>query len=133
MSFHFLYLTVSYIIECSIGIEQGWPTQLHHWANIFVPILKRAAKLLLMANSNYFTSFSSNFFRHLNKIDLPRKIVPPLKKEVQLDNSKRAAEACQVGRVLDTPGIELTPRNTIVRLYACIKGYGFIHVWFICF
>ena len=47
----------------SIGnsVEQGWPTQLHHWANISAPILKRATKLLLMTNSHYFTSFSSNF------------------------------------------------------------------------
>ena len=29
------------------------------------PILKRAAKLLLMTNSHYFTSFSSNFFDDL--------------------------------------------------------------------
>ena len=83
-------------------ITQGWPTQLHHWANISAPILKRAAKLLLMTNSHYFTSFSSNFLmiffenlifyplcytcqkpippkclRHLNKINIPRKMFPP--------------------------------------------------------
>ena len=103
-------------------LEQGWPTQLQHWANISAPILKRAAKLLLMTNSHYFASFSSNFlmtffenlifpplylpkaylpkfFRHLNKIDLPRKIFPPLKKELNLTIVKRAAQACQVGRM----------------------------------
>ena len=44
------------------SLDQEWPTQLHHWANISDPILKRAAKLLLMTNSHHFTSFSSNFF-----------------------------------------------------------------------
>ena len=50
-------------------------------------------------------------FRHLNKIDLPEKfslpknIFPPLKKELNLTIAKRAAQACQVGRVLDTPGL----------------------------
>ena len=92
---------------------QGWSKQLHHWANISTPILKRAAKQLLMTNSHYFTSFSANFFdvlflrtsyfprytcqkpippkffRNLNKIDLPRKIFPPIRKGVKLDNSKK--------------------------------------------
>ena len=48
------------------GLNQGWPTQLHYWANIFVPTFKRATKLL-MTNLQYFTftSFSSNFFDDL--------------------------------------------------------------------
>ena len=82
-----------------------------------------------MTNSHYFTSFSSiffddlffenlvfpplylpkayppKFFQHLNKIDLPRKIFPPLEKELNLTMVKRAAQACQVGRVLDTPDL----------------------------
>ena len=47
------------------SLYQGWPTQLHNWANISAPILKRAAKLLLMTDSHYFTLFSSNFFDDL--------------------------------------------------------------------
>ena len=43
---------------------------------------------------------------HLSKIDLPRKIFPPFKKELNLTIAKRAAQACQVGRVLDTPGLD---------------------------
>ena len=46
------------------GLGQGWPTQLHHWDNIFVSILKRAAKLPI-ANSQHFTSFAPNFFDDL--------------------------------------------------------------------
>ena len=48
----------------SRSLDQGWPTQLHHWANIFVSILKRAAKLVI-TNSQFFTSFAPNFFDDL--------------------------------------------------------------------
>ena len=51
-------------ISAYYTLEQGWPRQLYHWAIIFVPIFKRAAKLF-MTNSQYFTSFSSNFFANL--------------------------------------------------------------------
>ena len=109
-------------------LYQGWPTQLYHWANISAPIVKRAAKLLLMTNSHYFTSFSSNFlmtffwephisplyfqkpippkfFWHLNKTDLPRKIFPPLKKGVQLDNSKKGRTSLPRGPRVGHPCI----------------------------
>ena len=92
-------------------------------------INSQCAELLVRPLYHYLTSFSSNFswlflrtsyfpryaiiakslspkcFRHLNKINLPRKIFPPLKKELNLTIVKRAAQACQVGRVLDTPGL----------------------------
>ena len=48
-----------------MSLDQEWPTQLYHWANIFVTIVKRAAKLL-MANSIYFTSFPLDFFDDLS-------------------------------------------------------------------
>ena len=86
--------------------------------------------VLLMTNSHYFISFSSNFlmtflrtsyfphytcqkpirlkfFRHFNRIDLPRKIFSPLRnfptlkiKELNLTVVKSATQACQVGRML---------------------------------
>ena len=35
--------------ECMcVCVDQGFPTQLHHWAKIFVSILKRAAKLIII-------------------------------------------------------------------------------------
>ena len=61
-----------------IGLEQGWPTQLHHWANILVSLLKRPAKLPI-AISLYFTSIPSNFFDDLfleNLIPLPPLYLP---------------------------------------------------------
>ena len=59
----YVYCIVMY---CNIilSLDQGWPTQLYYWANIFATIVKRAAKLL-MANSIYFTSFPLNFFDDL--------------------------------------------------------------------
>ena len=64
-NFHSYHLTLTLTLTLTHTLNQGWPTQLHHWANISAPILKRAAKLLLMTNSHYFTSFSSNFFDEL--------------------------------------------------------------------
>ena len=49
----------------------------------------------------------SSKFASLEKFSLPKKIFPLLKKEVKLDNIvKRAAQACQMGRVLDTPVLD---------------------------
>ena len=71
--YHFEYPIIHTHIH--IGLEQGWSTQLHYWANIPAPILKRAAKLLLMTNSHYFTS---NFFENLIFSPLyPPKAYPP--------------------------------------------------------
>ena len=129
------------------ALDQRWPTQLHRWANISDPILKRAAKLLLMTNSHYFNSYFSNFFddffknlifspryylpkayprnfsnistklTSIEKFYLPKKIFPPLKKKLNLAIVKRAAQACQVGRmrskgrVLDTPALDFWPSS----------------------
>ena len=66
-SYPFITTTTSNSIPLALScmltysLNQGWPTQLHHWANIFVSILKRAAKLPI-TNSLYFTSIPSNFF-----------------------------------------------------------------------
>ena len=62
-SFSFFLTKLAFTL--SKVLEQGWPTQLHNWANIPAPILKRAAKLLLITNSHYFTLFSSNFYDDL--------------------------------------------------------------------
>ena len=45
-------------------LDQGWPTQLHHWANIFVTIVKKAPKLL-MENSISLKFFWWLFFGNL--------------------------------------------------------------------
>ena len=42
-----------------IVYSQGWPTQLHHWANISAPILKRAAKLMLMTRLGQFFAINA--------------------------------------------------------------------------
>ena len=95
-------------------LYQGWPTQLHHWANIFASILKRASKLL-MTNSQYFTFFPSNVFDHLfilltsffphrtfqKPSPLPKFFALPAKfvslKKVKLDNSKKGRKGLPSG------------------------------------
>ena len=62
-----------------ITLYLGWPTQLHHWANILVPIVKRVAKLLI-TNSLYFSSFLSNFlvtFLEPHPLCICQKPIPP--------------------------------------------------------
>ena len=117
---------------------------------------------ITILNSHYFTLFSSNFFddlffenlifsplyllkayppkffRHLNKIDLPRKIFSPLKKELNLTMVKRVAQACQVGCVLETPGLKprlllgLKPRLWLGLRYE-VSGEQLIGYWLTTF
>ena len=47
------------------------------------------------------------------KFSHPKNIFPPLKKVLNLTIVKRAAQACQVGRVLDTPALNHTLTRTI--------------------
>ena len=89
--------------------SQGRKVAAHDKLTLFYLIFLKIF-LMTFLRSSYFPryailakSLSPKCFRHLNKVDHPGKIFPPLKKELNLTIVKRAAQACQVGRVLDTP------------------------------
>ena len=83
------------------GLEQRCPTQLHHWAKIFVTILKRAAKLFSKLSKfllNTFFPLTQNILPHFPKIfRFLKKKFSPTKFSRQLGNSKKGRTNLSIG------------------------------------
>ena len=125
MPFFYVFVKSELIILCRDIVLSLYRSSSERFRDKQLMSLYRLCRDIVLSRYSsvtYFTSFSSNFFgdpflrtshfprytcqkpippkffRHLNKIDLPRKIkiFPPIKKELNLTIVKRAAQVCRM-------------------------------------
>ena len=91
---------------------QSCPSQTHYILPRFPQIfLKKKVIKKPVPTPKFFCPHPPTKFAYFKNIFFPKIHFLPLKKGVKLDNSIRAAQACQVGRVLDTPALDSSPSS----------------------